>query len=557
MKNTFLGILMAGVVVLTTSLAPRDVVAQSNMDLQPGVVISLTNLNEHLSDVEHLIEASGFGQMKGLVRMGVSEYIKGIDADKPMGAMLFFEEGNPEPNVLGFLPVTDIEDVLDTIAPFVDIDGDDGKYVLTTVAGTGISVHVVDGFAFVSENADLMDNLPADPAGLLEDLPAEYNLAARVYGQRIPEDLRQQAIDLVRQGAAENMDEGDDSPEAMLQRANFEYSMESIEGLINDTEEVVAGLKIDQDGKRIYVDIKFVGTPDSDLARQSKTMAEAPPTRFGGFLTDSASVNFNFCGKFDEKELVQFQKMLDEVGEAAKKGISDEVEAEKMTAEEAESITLVLDNFVEVARDSFATGVVDGGGALVLSEDDANFAFGMQAVNASKLQTSLKELAKMAEAKDAPMSFNFDASTENGVRYHEMEISIPEDEEEARAFFGDAIKVTVGIGDDVVYVAGGKNPKPLLADCIAGTAPADMPCTQFNLHLIPILRFFSTFQDSQEMQMIADALPDSGDDMIRMTATMIENGQLIRLEMQDGIVEIFGKVGQSMGGGFGGPPQDF
>ena len=557
MNKKFLGILLAGFVMLTTSLAPRDVVAQSNMDLKPGVVISLTNLNEHLSDVEHLMEASGFGQLKGLVRMSVSEYIKGIDADKPIGAMLFFEEGNPEPNVLGFIPVTDIEDVLDTIASFVDIDGSDDKFVLTTDDGTELTVVVDDGYAFVSENAELMDNLPADPAGLLEGLPAEYNLAARVYGQRIPAELRQQAIDLVRQGAAENMDDGDDSPEAMLQRANFEYSMESIEGLINDTEEVVAGLNIDEDGKRIYVDIKFVGTPDSDLARQSKTMAEAPPTRFGGFLSDGASVNFNFCGKFGEKELVQFQKMLDEVGEAAKKGLSDEVEAEKMTSDEADSVSLVLDNFIEVARDSFATGVVDGGGALVLSDDEANFAFGMQAVNASKLESSLKELAKMAEEKDAAMTFNFDASTENGIRYHEMEISIAEDEEEARAIFGDVIKVTVGIGDDVIYVAGGNNPKQLLADCIAGTAPADMPCTQFNLHLIPILRFASSFQGSQELQMIADALPESGDDRIRMTATMIENGQLIRLEMQDGIVEIFGKVGQSMGGGFGGPPQDF
>jgi hypothetical protein len=556
-NKTFLGILLAVFVMLTINLSPRGVVAQSNMDLQPGVVISLSHVNEHLSDVEHLIEASGFGQFKGLVRMSVSEYIKGIDVEKPIGAMLFFEEGNPEPNVLGFIPVTDIEDVLDTIAPFVDIDGDDGKYVLTTDDGTEMSVSVVDGYAFVSENSELLENLPADPSGLLDNLPSEYNFAARVYGQRIPEDLRQQAIDLVRQGAAENMVEGDDSPEAMLQRANFEYSMESIEGLINDTEEVVAGLNIDADGKRIYVDIKFVGTPDSDLARQCKTMAEAPPSRFGGFVNDSASLNFNFCGKFGEKELVQFQTMLDEVGEAAKKGLSDEVEAERMTGDEADSLTKVLENLIEVARDSFATGVVDGGGALVLSDEDANFAFGMQAVNASKLESSLKELAQMAEAKDAPMSFNFDASNENGIRYHEMEISVPEDEEEARAIFGDALKVTVGIGEDVVYVAGGKDPKKLLADCIAGAAPADMPCTQFNLHLIPLLRFASSFQDSQELQMVADALPETGDDRIRMTAKMIENGQLIRLEMQDGIVEIFGKVGQAMGGGFGGPPQDF
>ncbi len=556
MSKTFLGTLLAAFVMLTISLSQRDVVAQSNVDLQPGVVISLTHLNEHLSDVEHLIDASGFGQMKGLVRMGAAEYIKGINAEKPIGAMLFFEEGNPEPNVLGFVPVTDIEDVLDTIAPFVDIDGDGDKFVLTTTDGTELSVHVVDGYAFVSEQAELLENLPADPASFLTGLDSEYNVAARVFGQRIPEELRQHAIELVRKGAEETMENAGDSPEAMLQRANFNYSMQSIEGLINDTEEVVAGLNIDEDSKRIYVDIKFVGTPDSDLARQCKTMSEAPPSRFGGFLNDSASVNFNFCGKFGEKEMLHVQEMLDKVGDAAKKGLSDEVEGDRMSGDEADSITRVLENFLEVARESSANGVMDGGGAVVLSDEDANFAFGMQVVNASKLESGLKDLAKLAESKDVPMTFNFDASTENGIRYHEMEINIPEGEEEARAIFGDAVKISVGIGEDVVYIAGGKDPKQLLADCIAGATPADMPCTQFNVHLIPLLRFASTLEDSKELKAVADALPESGDDSIRMTATMIENGQLIRLEIQDGIVEIFGKVGQSMGGGFS-PPQDF
>jgi hypothetical protein len=555
-RNVFQGLALVVLVMLTVGLPQQRLVAQSDMDLKPGVVISLTNLNEHLSDVEHLVDAAGFGQMKGLVRMGVSEYIKGIDPEKPIGAMLFFEGDNPEPEVMAFLPVTDFEEVLDTIAQFVDIEGDDDSYVLTTDDGTEMHVRIQEGYAFVSEKSALLENLPTSPVGILGELPSQYNFAARVFGQRIPAELRQQAIDLIRSGAEENMDPADDSPEAALQRANFDYSMKSIEGLINDTEEVVAGLTVDQDEKRIYIDVKFVGTPDSNLARQCKIMKEAPPTRFAGFLRDDATMTFNFCGKFGAEELGQVQTMIDQARDVAKKGLDKEVDGGRMSESEREIVNRALGNFLDVAGESLKSGIMDTGGTVMLSEEMADLAVGMHAVNPGKLEASLKELADIVKSRGAPVTFRFDARTENGIRYHEIDVAIPEDEEEARSVLGEKITIVVGVGDDVVYVAAGKSPNQLLSQCIVEKAPADLPSTQFNMHLIPLLRFVSQFQNAAELGAIADALPQTGDDRIRMTGTIIENGEMIRVEMEDGIIEIFAKVGQAMSGGFA-PPDQF
>ena len=88
----------------------------------PAVIISIASVDEQLDDVEHMVSAAGFAQFAPMVQMGVSEYLNGIDRSKPIGVMMYFEDDDPMPIVLAAIPVTDFEDVLDTISEFVDID---------------------------------------------------------------------------------------------------------------------------------------------------------------------------------------------------------------------------------------------------------------------------------------------------------------------------------------------------------------------------------------------------------------------------------------------------
>ena len=83
MQAMLLGLLLAS--------QPANLCAQTDMDVAPGVVVSIAKVNEHLDDVEHLMDAAGFGQMSGLVRMGASEYIRGIDLEKTAGRIGFLQ----------------------------------------------------------------------------------------------------------------------------------------------------------------------------------------------------------------------------------------------------------------------------------------------------------------------------------------------------------------------------------------------------------------------------------------------------------------------------------
>jgi hypothetical protein len=541
-------------VLAIAGMPARQSVAQS-MDLQPGIVISVASLDTQFSDVENLVEASGFGQMKGLVRMGASEYVKGLDATRPWGAMLFFEGASPEPEVLAFVPVKDIEDVLDTLAQFADIDGEDGEYVITPDGGVEMHVQVVEGTAFISPNKERLADLPLNPVELLDNLHSEYNVAARIYGQRIPAELRQQMIDLIREGAMQEF-ENDDSPGAAIQKANFEYSMRSIESFINETDEIVVGMCVDEAGKRLFADVKLVGLPESSFAKQAATFAEAGDSRFSGFVHDSTSANANFAGKFTKEDAEQAIEALDNIFDEARKSL-DEEQGGDLTADDVENLQKAIDAIRECSVDTMNGGIVDMGMALSLDKNELRFAAASSVSNSAKLEEALKNIAKTLDGKGIPVKFDFDMSNEDGVRWHQVEVEIPEGEEEARGVFGNSIKIQIGVADDAVYLAVGNSAREFLKECLDRAADgSEKAAMQMNFRLLPILKFISKVQDSSEMNMLVESLPEEGDDRIRMTAQMIENGQLLRMEMQNGILEIFGKVGMAMGGGFQ-PPEDF
>ncbi|MGI9517142.1 MAG: hypothetical protein ACR2NP_08860 [Pirellulaceae bacterium] len=550
MKKLLLKLQLAVAALLVAS-APLSAVAQTDMDMEPGVVISMASLEEHLSDMEHLVEAAGFGQMAGLVRMGAAEYIRGLDPDKPMGSFLFFHEDTPEPDVLAFVPVKDIEDVLDTLAPFVDIDEDGNDIVLTANDGTEITVREREGYAFIVQDAAMLENLPANPASQLENLPSQYNFAARIFGQRIPAELRQQAIDLIRDGAAAEMENLGDSPEAELQRANFDYSMAQLEAFINETEEVIVGLGIDEEGNRVLIDMTVIGLPDSRLARQSQVLADAPESQFKGFLLEGSAANFHISGKMLDDDIEDIQTMIESLTDAAQKQIDEE-----LSGDEAELAKRIVSDLIEVVQASVAKGYMNAGGSLVLNDDSAALAFGTSIAEGAKLEDSVKEIASYAEEEDVPVEFRFDVRSDNGVRYHEIDVMIPDSEEEMRAMFGDKLSILLGVSDDALYLAAGKEPADLLTRCMQGSGIETDAVVHMDLHLLPILRFISNFQDAGELEGIADILPETADDRMRFTVDAVENGQTFRFEMQDAVLQILGALGQSMGGGFG-PPQDF
>lgn len=525
---------------------------------EPAVVVSIAKFKEQMNDINYLMDASGYGQMKFMAGAMIKGYTKGLDADKDAGIMLFLEEDSPVPDFLGFVPVSDMEEMLDVVAGLAEVEEDDDFTTIVTDDGTELLVREHNGYAFISNKKEMFDSLPDAPQKMLGDLPSKYNFAAKVFGQRIPQGMRDQFIEMIKESSAQTLDSLDEDDEmAELQRKNLEMSTKQMEMMINESDTLTFGMTADKDSKNLLMDIEFTGIPKSKLAKKLLNSKADQPSRFTGFLMEGATFTQNQCTQLDADDSAEYSDQLDQLKKAIVTGMDEDGD---LTEDEITTVDSALDDLVDSLKATMKDGLLDSGMVVMLDDGEINFASGVQISDPGKIEDAVKELVALAEDKmGGQIEVNLNSGSHKSVTLHEVVIEVPDEEEEVREVFGDQITLIVGIGKKEVYVAGGSNPVATLKKAMDGTEMAK-DLMQYNLYLTPILKFAANTNGDPSLEKMAAALESAGNDRMSMTANLIENGVTVRMEMQDGILGLI-KVGVEsamggMGGGGGFDPSD-
>ena len=524
--------LMTTIAICVVSLFPSEKTCAQSAP-KPAVVVSLAPLGEQMDDLKYLVKASGFGNLNFIIKAQVEHFTDGIDRDRPSGMMMFFKGDDPEPQWLGFVAVEDVDDMLDRIADFADVDEEDDLIMISPETGDQIVAKEVDGYLFIADDKEMFTLAPASPAEVLADLPNNYNLAARVFGQRIPKELRQRGIDLISEGYARQMEElGKDSDEF------FDTQMEQIKSFVNDTDEIMIGFQADKESGKLSTKMIFRGTPGSELAKRCNVMKDLTAGKFTGFLNSEAAFNANMRAKIIEEDIESYNSLLDQVREQ----ILDEVDADgELEDEEFTKLETLADDMIAVFKETIAEGEFDGGVVMMMNKGSMNFASGAKIANPAKLEKSIKSLLEMAQDQaDGKIEVKFNSESYDGISLHTINIAIPSDEEEAQKVLGDKVTIMVGIGTESVYLCAGSDPLPLLKASIekSKTAGELESLNQYNAFLAPILRFASGITPEAALEKMADTLEESGKDRISVFSDVIENGIESRLEMEDGILAL-------------------
>lgn len=555
----------AGLLVATMPLwVAQAAIAQSSSE--PAVVISLSSIDEQMADIDYLANAAGetIGQSSGFIKMQMQGFLRGVDTSQPLGAVLYFNEDSPEPTAVGFVPVSNLDDVLNTLSGFAEIDEDGDNITIIPDNGQELTVRERGGYAFVSDNKEALDRAPEDPASLIGDIGSRYNFAARIYPQRVPENLRNQALDLIRQGYEQQLQmlEQAEPLQAELQRKQFDMQMAQMESLIHETEELVVGFAADQNAQALYFDMTMTGLDGSKLAERVDMAKQAGPSQFAGFKMDGAAMTANMVNKLMEEDIQQYTKLMGELRETAIDQVSEEG---NLAGEQLELVEALFNDMFDVLEDTLRTGNMDVGAVLKTDDGTINFATGMYAVSSEKMEDALRRLAEAAKqdpkAADV-VEFHFDASRQRGVTFHEIDIRIPEDEEEARQMLGDTLKIVVGIGDKKLYLAGGSDPMALLDQAMNASAQSSGiesgTMLEWNVYLTPIMKFAAGIDGAEMVAPMAEKLSEVGRDRIRVVSRCVDKGLQTRLEIQDGILALIGVAAEQMQQGMGaGPGADF
>ena len=531
--------LVLGLLLSIATLIPGQVQAQSAPE--PAVVISIANLNEQLKDVKYLLTASGFPEFNFLAKAAIKGYAEGIDFTRNAGVALYFEGDNTTPGISGFIPVDDIETLLDVISDVADVEeSGDGKYTIVAPDETEFQVVEKGGYALFASRADLLELLPTEPEQMLGKKSAKYNLAFNISPQNIPKELRDQALDTIKEGLTQTLDQLDEELEEMQQK-NLDSQMRQFEMLFNDSETIMIGMSADADEQKLYTDLEFTAKAGSELAKKTNETKATTPSKFSGFLMPNAAMNFNANGKMPEADAETYANLMAE----GKKSMIDQLnEAGELSEAEFEKMEALIESVVDVMTETLKEGVVDSGASVVLEDSDANMIGGLTVADPAKIETAVKDLVPMLKERladiddpDAPeFTFNLDKETQDGVRFHQILISI--DDPIASEMFGDSIEAIIGFGEDSIYFGVGNDPLPMIKKAKASKQETEFS-SEMNIRLAPIMKYASRFPDTPpQVIILAEELSENGGDRIRAYSKHIPNGSFTRFEMEDGILSL-------------------
>ena len=535
-------------------------VCQGSSD--PAVVIAIANIDEQLNDIEYLANAASeqMGQMSGLIKMQAQGFLRGIDTKKPAGVLMYFSEDSPEPATLAFVPIKNLDDFLDTIASFAEVDEGDDTVTIIPDDGSEMTLKKIGGYAFISDQAEFLKNAPSNPAELVEEMASKYNISARVFPQRIPENLREMALGLIEQGYEQQLQQLDqiEPMQAELQEENFEMQMAQMESMFTDTEEVVIGMSADEDSKSIYFDMNMTAKAGSSMAELMEESIAKEPSRFLGFLMEDAAMTANMNATIAKETASQYKSMM---STATDQWLDMADGDENMSDAQVELVTNLIEDLSDIMTKTMEQRRMDMGMVVTMVDDKMNLAMGTALADPDKLEDMVKDVVKEVEKQNVDaIQFNLNSGSHRGTTFHEIIVEVPDNEEEAQNILGEQVTIILGIGKKEVYLAAGSAPESLLKDAMDKSAEAsaseDQPQSQMNLYMTPMLKFAAGMPGAEMLEMMADTMESASGDRIHLETGSSKNGFKSRIEIQDGILELLGAAGGMMGG-MGGGGADF
>jgi len=527
-----------------TALFCEPAVAQSAP--KPAAVISIANLDDTLADIDYLVDASGFGQMKFMIQTQITHFLKGVDPTRPSGVLLYLDEGSEQPSALGFVPVEELDDLLDTLAGFAEVDEGDDYTTIITDDDNEILIKQVGNHAFITDQAEMFKRIPdAPPASLLGDLPTRFNVAARLFGQQIPKSMRDKAISTIRDAYEQQLEQleadEENSAQAQIQQKSFEINMKQIEDLVQETDQLAIGIAIDEENKTLSSEMEIIGTEDSTLAKRAAANMNPEKSRFAGFRLPGAAFTGVSRTNLIQEDIDQYTQLSETGIDTILKAINEELD---VTEQEMDVIEKATEDLSAAMLETMNGGVADAGMVVDLAKGNVNLAMGVMTTDPKKFEQVAKDLAAEFDGKLAKLgTVNLNSGSHKDVTFHTFSMNTPEDLDELADAFGDQIQIVIGIGQAETYFAAGSNPTELLKRAIDGSGVQDdTPATigLYNLYIAPVMDFAAAIQPDEfgMVEKMAATLAEGGRDQLTYEMKPLKNGFSIRGDLQDGILEL-------------------
>jgi hypothetical protein len=274
---------------------------------------------------------------------------------------------------------------------------------------------------------------------------------------------------------------------------------------------------------------------------------------FAGFKLPDAAATMNVVSIMSDNDVAQLKKTLEIAHTSAQEGLKEQ----DLSKDQLDLATDVLNQLFEVAAKTVELKKTDYGVAVILEPNALTLTAGSLVAEGAKLEEILKKLLAEAEKNEpeAAKLVKLNAETYNDVRIHVF--SMPTPDPKLAALVGDTLDIILGVGDQKVYIAAGRDALKTLKQVIdksKAEAGKENPPSQFVVSGLKIAKFASAIADDDIVKGVADKIAGSleqsgGKDHLTVTTEPITDGARVRFEMEEGILKALGGLQPGMPAG--------
>lgn len=508
----------------------------------PIMVLSAASFERLMAGLDVAFDSAGRPEMSDTVggMLARANDLKGFHRDRPVGLMIFLN--GLVPDVVGFVPVTQIDDLIKTVelGPVKPVKKSDTRYEIAGPRGT-LFVDVIGNYAFAANNETVLERKFPDPSRLTARQANSYDISFTINLRGIPKSSRQLFLGVIRSRADADLQRRDNEPEGAydVRRAAGENNLRFMEELVTQGDELTFGWAVASATRQGVFEIVLQGTPGSELASSLNELA-GKRSHFAGSVANGSPLTFSVSWNMDKSGRKTTVKMLEGIQKQIGLDIS------KSQPDIAGATKTPLEDLFRVLTQTANGGHVDGL-VQVVGNPTESFALvgGFKLADAAAFSSAMSQM--MTQIKDNPglAAVQVNAAVHRGIALHRFEAKDIPEEEVSR--YGGRPSVYVGAGEGVFWFSvGAVNGLPALKRLMDETAkpvPASVttaPLT-FVANFAQLMDFMTANREGDSGAKFARKTFQEGGDALRVEVRPVENGARMRVEFNEAFLKLAGR----------------
>ena len=491
----------------------------------PAVVFTVSSAKSIVSDAQYFSQVFGVDpSMMRMAKSKINEALVGIDQDRPLGAACYFVNGKVEPSVLIAVPVSNFDQFVESLKAFGSVSR--SKLTFQPLGQKQLMIQNRMDYALLSADESAFKLAPENPFMLFKDAADTHRIAIQFYGNRIPERSKKEFLDGFETGFKRSSKKS-----AELADVDVQAILTDFRDVVCNTNTLFWGIDFDRRRRELVVDFEIEGNDQSRCAKTAKLNQDLAPSKFAGFARDTSAFSAVFHTNVPQEDAESFKNSLRVPLDEFKN-----ILAENFPDGQTEKWAAWADKTLGILQATFASGFLDFGATMEVSDDQMNLAFGASVPDPAEFEAAGKELFQFICKANPTATVRENADEYQGIVFHELVAKPSASMKNKSLPFGSEIKLAIGTAEKEVYLAMGSDPIGTLKKSIddSSKVSGDLPMLVSNISLSHWSHLMVS--DEPQIQVIKKILAGiSGKDNVSLKVETTSRGQRMRFQMDTAV----------------------